>query len=225
MLRTQSRTVGKWHFEALGVQAVTALRKNSFDALYRPNRSAARRTVLDFIKPGQTVALAGSVTLNELDLPRLAGEKGARVITIHDPDLSAEEMVERMRAQLNSDVFLCGVNAVTLDGALVSVDSSGNRVAGMTFGPRKVVVVAGANKICLDVEAAFERVRLKAGPMNNKRIQLYKRGIELNNPCAVSGLCSDCHSETRICRVYTVWRRRPMFTDMTVILVGETLGF
>src|SRR3989304_4087249 len=47
----------------------------------------------------------------------------------------------------SADVFITGSNAVTLDGKLVNVDGSGNRVAAMIYGPKKVILAVGVNKI------------------------------------------------------------------------------
>jgi hypothetical protein len=129
-----------------------------------------------------------------------------------------EVMAEARRQQLLSDVFLCSVNAVTMDGWLVSVDGAGNRTGAMTFGPRKVIVVAGANKLCPDLDAAWQRLEQVACPLNMKR-------LELPNPCTKTGYCMDCHTDTRGCRIYTVLKRRPMLTDITVVIVGENLGY
>ena len=88
----------------------------------------------------------------------------------------------------------------------------------MTFGPRKVVVVAGTNKIRKNIDEAMERIEHFAAPMNNKR-------IGTQNPCTVTGTCSDCGTKTRICRVYSILKRRPAATDITVVIVGDGLGF
>ena len=111
-----------------------------------------------------------------------------------------------------------GSNAVTLEGDIVNVDGAGNRVAALTFGPKKTVVVVGANKIVRDLDEAFERLETFASPMNNKR-------LDRPNPCVKSGHCEDCHGEARICRVYQILRRRPSLSDFTVIIVGEALGY
>lgn len=163
--------------------------------------------------------------MGELDLIERIREKGANLITIYEPDLSTEDMVTRMRDQLVSDVFVSSVNALTVDGYLVNVDSAGNRIAAMTFGPKKVVLVVGVNKICTNTDLAFERIRTIAAPKNNKRIDLNKKSIKLENPCITTGFCSDCRSKTRICRIYSITKRKPMFTDVTVVVVGKNLGY
>ncbi|HRY54053.1 MAG TPA: LUD domain-containing protein, partial [Spirochaetia bacterium] len=95
---------------------------------------------------------------------------------------------------------------------------NGNRVAALTFGPKKTVVVVGANKIVRDIDEALARIETRAAPLNNKR-------LDRPNPCVKSGQCEDCQGDTRICRVYQILRRRPSLSDFTVLVVGESLGY
>ena len=50
-----------------------------------------------------------------------------------------EKLIEKMRETLLTDLFVIGANAVTMNGEIVSIDGSGNRVAEMIFGPRKYI--------------------------------------------------------------------------------------
>jgi len=210
--------VQDWHREALARQVVEKLKINGFDAVYFSSRQEAVEHVLSYINSGTVVGIGGSMTLVELGIPDLAQAKGAQVLNHNLSGLSPEEKLEIRRRQLVSDVFLCSSNGITLDGCLVNVDGAGNRVAALTFGPKKVVVVAGVNKICRDVEAAFDRVKTTASPMNNKR-------LNRPNPCTVTGVCADCQGKTRICRIYSVIKKLPMGADITVVMVGEDLGY
>jgi hypothetical protein len=116
-------------------------------------------------------------------------------------------------------VFLTSSNAITLEGQLVNIDGSGNRVNAMTFGPRKAIVVAGVNKIVPDLESAIRRIKEIAVPMNCKR-------LNYSPPCMAAGKCVDCRVPQRACRITSIieWRP-PFFSDYLVILVGENLGF
>lgn len=211
-------SVAEWHDEVIGKKVVENLKKNGFDAVYYSEREKAVEHVLSFISPGIKVGIGGSMTLTELNIPDRAALKGADVLDHNIPGLSREEKREIRRQQLICDLFLSGTNALTLDGYLVNVDGVGNRVAAMTFGPKKVVIVAGMNKICRDVEAGFERIKSIASPRNNKR-------LSIANPCISNGVCTDCQGETRICRIYSVIKKKPMDTDITVVLIGEDLGY
>jgi hypothetical protein len=128
-----------------------------------------------------------------------------------------EERFELSRKALTSDVFVASTNALTEDGKLLNVDATGNRVAAMFFGPKKVIIVAGVNKIVKDIDAAEKRVREWAAPQNAKR-------LNRKTPCAETGVCADCRSPQRICNIYVTLAKRPSRTEVVVILVGENLG-
>mgnify|MGYP001028446429 CR=1 FL=1 len=208
----------QWHHETLALRTVEALKAHDFDAVYFSKKEQAVDHILGFIKPGAKVGFGGSITIQTLGLADKAKEKGAVILNHNAPGLSPEEKNDIRRQQLVCDVFLSSSNAVTLDGCIVNVDAYGNRINALTFGPRKIIIVIGINKIRKDAEEALERVQHYAAPLNNKR-------IGTNNPCTVSGTCSECTSKGRICRVYSVLRRKPTLSDTTVVIVGEGLGF
>ncbi|HBA56184.1 MAG TPA: lactate utilization protein C, partial [Syntrophorhabdus aromaticivorans] len=108
--------------------------------------------------------------------------------------LAKEEMNAIRLQQLTCDLFLSSANAITEHGDIVNIDGFGNRVSAMIFGPKKVIIIAGYNKIVPDVPAALDRIKRVAAPMNAKR-------LNLSLPCAETGHCHDCTSEERICRV------------------------
>ena len=208
-----------WHNEALGAKAVEALGKNNFKASYVKTRQEAVDKVLSLIPADASVGFGGSwTTQNELGLHTTLEKRGNTIYNHGVPGLTPEESLAIRRKQLTCDVFLTGTNAITLDGKLVNVDGSGNRVAAMIFGPKKVVIVAGVNKIVRDVDAAEERIALHAAPMNNKR-------LNKAHPCTAAGICMDCQSPSRICNVTTIIRKSMPATDMHIIIVGEELGF
>ncbi|MCW4040587.1 MAG: lactate utilization protein, partial [Candidatus Bathyarchaeota archaeon] len=88
----------------------------------------------------------------------------------------------------------------------------------MIFGPKKVIVVAGINKVVMDLNAAIDRINNVAAPINAKR-------LNRKTPCATTGICSDCESTERICNIMTIIEKKPLLTDFTVVLVGEALGY
>ncbi len=207
----------KWSYETLGKKTCEELKKNFFDAQYVSTSGEALDLIKEELKKAKNVAFGGSMTIDNLGVREAAAELGIEMIDQSKPGLSMEEMLEVMRAELTSDLFLASSNAVTLDGKLFNVDMTGNRLAAMIFGPRKVMLVVGANKIVRDEQDAHTRLELVAGPRNSKR-------LGMNNPWAVTGICSNCNSETRICRAYQVLRKKPAATDFTVIIVGEAMG-
>jgi hypothetical protein len=207
-----------WHGRTLGLKTVEALRRNRFDAEFFETREDAAKAVLGMISPGLDVAFGGSQTARQLNLQQLVIEAGATILDHNAPGLSDEEKLEVMRQQQVCDVFICSSNAVSLQGELFNIDGHGNRVAAMAFGPRRVIVVAGVNKLVADEEAAWQRIRTVAAPINFKR-------LNRPNPCTKQGICMNCNLPTRGCNIYVATRRKPPLMDFSVFIVNDSLGF
>ena len=204
------------------VRTKEALERNGFRVLVASSKVDAVEKVLGLIPVEAKVGVGGSVTVRELGLIEALRERGNRVVHHWLPDFSIEGWLSFMVEAHNSDVYLCSSNAVTEDGKLVNVDSTGNRVASMIFGPGRVVVVVGWNKIVRDVESGLKRLKEVAGPLNAKRHNIREL------PCVKTGVCTDCDSPKRICRVITILERAPNRVrkpNMTIVLVAEKLGF
>lgn len=213
--------VKKWHLEKRVERTLAALRKNDFDAMYIPTRKEALAKLLELVPPNALIGVGGSVTVRELGLLESLRRRGNKIADhweARHKGLPPEEVMKIRKLLLNSDVLLTSTNAITETGHLVNTDHAGQRVAAMIFGPKKVIIIAGVNKIVRDVKEALERIRNIVAPMNAKR-------LSVNVPCTVSGICSDCDSQNRICNVTTIIERRPIYTDVTVILIGKALGY
>ena len=209
-----------WHSQKLVETALSNLRKNGFTAFYVPSKEEALKKALEMIPPDAKVGVGGSVTIREMGLVKALKERGNPVADHWQPGLSKEEVDKARRSQLTSDVFLSSSNAVTMDGKLLNADGAGNRVAAMIFGPSKVIIVAGINKVVKDADEGLRRIRDVASPMNANR-------LGFNSPCGITGTCAEdeCEAPERLCNVITILERRPTRTDMTIMLVGETLGY
>lgn len=199
-------------------EVLANLEKNGFEALYFDGRQDAENYILNQIEPGMKIGFGGSMTLKTLDLLKKVEEKGGIGLDHNRMGLSKEEAAAVTKEQSGSDIFLTSTNALTQKGYLVNCDGRGNRVSNMIFGPKRVIIVTGKNKLCTDVEDAMERIANVAAPPNNRR-------MKTNNPCVETGRCMDCDAPNRICRIYTVMKRRPMATPTTVIIIGENMGF
>ncbi len=210
--------VRQWHTAKRVERTVNALKENDFEAVYAPTRTDALKEVLNRVPTDALVGVGGSITVRELGLIDALSHRGHRVAEHWSSDLAPDERMAIRRQQLTSGVFLTSSNAITESGHLVNVDGAGNRVAAMIFGPKKMIVVAGVNKIVKNLEAAFDRINNVAAPMNAKR-------LNRKTPCAVTGQCTDCRSPERICNITTIISRKPGRTDVTVLLVGEELGY
>lgn len=199
-------------------KTIKRLKENGFNAIYCNDKEAAAGYILNSISTGDTVGFGGSMTIKSLEIKDEIIKKGGIIIDHNVNNLTREQKFEVMREELYSDLFLCSSNAITEDGELVNVDGNGNRVAAMMFGPKKVIIVVGINKLCKNLEEAYNRIELFAGPKNNKR-------LNCDNPCVKTGRCVDCKSPNRICKAYTILKRKTSFSDVSIIVVNEELGY
>jgi L-lactate utilization protein LutB len=209
--------VKQWHMETTIQRTLRALENNGFTVKYVANIAQATEAILHMIPTNALVGVGGSITVRELGLVAALQTRGTPVAQ-HWGDYSSDERMKIRRQQLTADVFLTSSNAITENGQLVNVDGAGQRVAAMIFGPKQVIVVAGVNKIVMDLNAAIDRINNIAAPINAKR-------LNRKTPCATTGVCSDCESSERICNITTIIEKRPALTNFTVVLVGEELGY
>lgn len=207
-----------WHHEQRCAKAVEALGQNGFSAVYCRSAAEARDYIIGQGAGAASVGFGGSRTIVDLGVQEVLAEQGKEILNHGTPGLDPAEKMAIMRRQLTCDLFLTSANAVTLSGWLVNIDGNGNRVAALTFGPRKTIVVAGRNKLVDgDLAAAIRRVKNVAAPPNAKR-------LNCNTPCARTGFCADCNSPERICRIIHVMDRKPRLADLHVLIVNEDMG-
>jgi L-lactate utilization protein LutB len=216
-LKNMEKTT-KWLKEQRAKKAVEALKKNAFEAQYVDDEETARVEILKLIPKEAKVGVGGSMTMRQIGILDVLEEKGNVIYDHWKPGLSPEDVLKIRKAHLTCDVFLTSANAVTMEGMLVSTDGGGNRVGAMMFGPGKVIVVAGVNKIVSDLPSALRRIKEVVTPQVVKDM-----GLEI--PCAVTGFCNDCNSPMRACRATVILERKPFFSDIHVLIVGKDLGF
>jgi len=184
-------------------RTVEGLRRRGFEAEVVATKAEARALVMKEAEPAASVGWGGSETLKEI---------GARDALIN----SGKEIRDHQTAM---DLFLLSANAITSDGVIVNIDGTGNRVAASIFGPKRVVYVIGRNKVVNGgVLEAIARAKRFACPPNCKR-------LARKTPCAETGICADCSSPDRICKVTAIFDRAPTHTSTKVILVDEDLGY
>jgi hypothetical protein len=207
--------IGLWQLDLRAKKCVDALRRNGFDADFLPDQEAVRARVLAECDPAASVGFGGSMSVAGLGIFEALSGAGKK---LYDHGrVPPEERAATRLAQLTCDLFLTGTNAVTLEGCLVNLDMNGNRTNAMAFGPKKIVVVAGGQKIVADLPEAIRRIKAVSAPRNARR-------LKLSTPCTVTGFCEDCNSPQRICRVYSIIERRPANSDIAVLVCGEPLG-
>ena len=206
--------------EAQVERTLKALAKNRIPAVFVATKEEAVEAVRGMLKPGDVVSCGGSMTLAESGVRDLLKSGEYEFL-----DREAMDPQEAYRRTFSADVFLMSANAITEDGELYNVDGNGNRVAALIYGPKRVIVVAGVNKLVRDLDEAVSRVKCMAAPANGVRLQTH-------TPCSRMGRCSGadgrmtagCASERRMCCQYVVtgYQREDR---IRVVLVGEELGY
>lgn len=197
-----------------------ALKKKQYEAFLFDTGVQAKQFILDRIEPSETIAIGGSITVRQdLGIVEELTKRGHTVYDHWQAGKDRTRQLELKRKNREADVFISGLNAVTSGGILVNLDGGGNRVASLCSGPKKVIAVAGINKIVESLDLAIQRTRQKAAVMTALR-------INSKTPCVETGVCSDCSAAGRICAALLILYKKPTDIDQfTVILVNERLGF
>lgn len=207
----------KQYYENVASTIISNLEKRSMKGFYCPDKESALAKVKELIPEGASIGWGGSMTLDETGIKQAVLEGNYEVYN-RDIASTPEEQKKVFSQICGCDYYLMSTNAITLNGELVNVDGRGNRVAFLCFGPENVIVVAGMNKITTDVEDGLKRVHNMAAPPNCVR-------LGKNTPCAKTGKCGDCLSPDSICASTVITRKSMIPGRITVILVGEELGY
>lgn len=202
-------------------KCATALRRHGFEVAIVGDCMAALE-VMQAVVEAERPALASfgdSMSMQATGIIEwLRQRDGIRLLDGFDAAMPRPERLEIRRQALLSDLFITGVNAVTEQGTLHWLDMVGNRIAPVAFGPRKVILVVGRNKIVKDRISAEERIRTIAAPQN------VARHIGFRTPCAKTGVCMDCDSADRICNTRLEMLRCHPAGRILVVLIDEELG-
>ncbi|MBI5592011.1 MAG: lactate utilization protein [Deltaproteobacteria bacterium] len=205
--------------ETVAHKIIKNLEKRRMAGSYAPTAAQAKDEILSMIPKGAIIYRCGSMTATNMGLwEAIAALPGIEIIDPYRTDITPEEKLELRRKGMTADIMISSSNAITLDGKLVNLDGMGNRVAAMTFGPRKVILVVGVNKIAADLESAMARIKHYAAPVNAARF-----GVD--TPCVETGLCVDCKSPQRICNMWSIIEGHMIKDRIHVKLVGENLGY
>ena len=197
---------------------VRNLRKRNFGACYCETRQQALKKALELIGKDQTIGWGGALSAQQIGLMDALNQGGYHTLD-RSRCKTPEEQEQCMRECLLADVFLTGANAISLTGEMVNIDGNGNRVAAIVYGPRKVLVIAGMNKVVDTLQDAIRRARTIAAPMNKLRFP------DKVTPCQLTGACEDCISRDCICNQVLVTRRSRLPERIYFIMVEESLGF
>lgn len=190
-------------------------RKGYSVAVFETKEDAAK--YLDCQINGKVVGFGGSVTLREMNLFELLASHNT--VYTHDKKPDNLSVMETRTAACRADVYISSVNAISQQGEIVNIDNTGNRVAAISYGPTKVYLIIGSNKITENLESAIFRARNIAAPLNAKR-------LNRKTPCAEKAdRCYDCQCADRICRNLSIFLTMPTGVEYKIILIDEKLGY
>ena len=198
--------------------ALDAMNRKGFNAVYAANAEQAKNIVLSLIGENESVGVGGSVTLDQIGLLDALADSGRAVYSTKLAARRGGDKEEMRRLGMTADVYLSSTNALTLEGDLINIDGTGNRVAGMIYGPKKVIIVAGRNKLTKNPHTAIARIKKQACPPNARR-------LGLSTPCATQGACADCDSPQRMCNVVVRIQWPPHGKEYHVVLVDGDFGY
>ncbi|MBN2693645.1 lactate utilization protein [bacterium] len=199
-------------------KVVKSLEKNGINATYLKTKSEIVPFLKEKIEKKSSITVGGSMTLFETGVIDFLRTGDFEFYDRYKSGISIEEIEDIYLKAFQVDYYLSSSNAITENGELYNVDGRGNRVSAIIYGPKKVFIIVGINKIVKDIDAAIKRNEEIAAPANT--IRLNKK-----TPCATIGYCINCESPDRICNVYTIIGKQNIKNRIEVIIIGENLGY
>lgn len=208
----------KWVNEEKILRIITSLEKNNMNGYLVKSKEELIDKIISLTNKGEKVSCGGSMSLVETGVMDLLRSGRYEFLDRAKEGLSIEDIDRIYRECFFTDTYFSSSNAITEDEELYNVDGNGNRVAALLFGPKKVIIVAGVNKIVKNLDEAIKRNREIAAPANAKR-------LNKNTPCTKVGYCMDCNSKEKICREYTVISSQKDKDRIHVIFLNENIGY
>jgi len=200
--------------EALASSLIKSLEARNMTGYYAASKEEAKQIALSLIPENAKVTHGGTMTVAEIGLEEeLKSGKYDYCDRTVTPDKRAAELFA-----YDADVYLGSANAISKDGVLINIDGNANRVSAYAYGPKKLVLIVGLNKVAPDVDSAIKRARNEAAPINCTR-------LNLNTPCTKTGSCMDCLTPDTICCQFLITRYSRHAGRIHVILVNEELGY
>ncbi len=206
------------YYENTANTIIKNLKRRRMDGYYCPTSAEAVDLAMSLTHAGDTVGTGGSMSLEECGMMEQLRTRTDITFLDRAAGKNPEEVYDLLHRMLSSDTYFMSTNAITMDGELVNIDGSGNRLAALIYGPTQVIIIAGMNKVSADIPSAYQRVKAIATPPNCIR-------LSKNTPCALTGKCGDCLGDDSICSQIVVTRRSGIAGRIKVILVGEELGY
>ncbi len=198
-------------------EIIENFRQRNMELEYFTSRKALQDKLVAEVSDCETVGIGNSQTLKELNAYELLTSLGKDV---YDKTYakSSNEADDIKRKALLTDCYLSSVNAIGKDGTIVNIDHSGNRVAAITFGPRKVIIVAGLNKLVANEKEAIRRALTIATPKNARR-------AKIDSPCSLLQECDKCTGDLRVCNYISIIRGQAYNGRLKIYLLEDSLGY
>ena len=210
-------------------ECAKSLSKNNMEAFVAKDKEEAKEIFENLLSDCKTVTMGGSMTIGECGLTDILKNGDYTFYDRNAPGLTSDDVADIYRKAFSCDAYISSSNAITQNGELYNVDGNSNRVAAMLFGSKKLIVVAGYNKIVKDLDQAIIRVKTHAAPANCVRLGIDSYCSEKGSCLSLSApnpdMCSGCTSDSRICASYTVMARQRNKDRVKVILIAEELGY
>ena len=207
-----------WVNEIKIQNTIKALENNHMKGYLAKDKEELIKIIDALTKEGDTVSCGGSMTLFETGVIEHLRSGRFNFLDRYEEHLSKADIKALYRQTFSADAYFTSTNAITENGELYNVDGNGNRVAAMLYGPDKVIVVVGVNKIVKNIREAIERNKNMCAPANAKR-------LDTNTPCKIKGYCMDCNSQDRICCEYTVIKKQRTENRIHVIFLNDNFGY
>lgn len=207
-----------WVLEQKIKTTIESLENNNMNGYYLKSKDEIIGKIKELVEEDTTVACGGSMSLFELGVMDHLRSGRYKFLDRYKEGLTQDQVRDIYVGAFASDAYFTSSNAITEAGELYNVDGNGNRVAAMIYGPKKVIVIVGVNKIVKDLDSAIKRNRELSAPANAKR-------LSRNTPCTKVGHCMDCKSPERICRAYTVIKSQGVKGRIHVLFINESVGY
>lgn len=208
----------KWLNEEKIFRTIKALENNNMNGYLVEDEKALISKIQELVEENSVVACGGSMSLFEVGVMEHLRSGRYTFLDRYREGITPEEVAKVYLDSFSSKAYFTSSNAITEQGELYNVDGNGNRVAAMLYGPEKVIVVVGVNKIVKDLDAAIKRNKEISAPANAKR-------LNRKTPCTKVGYCMDCNSNERICREYTLIKGQVRPNRIHVIFLNKEIGY
>ena len=189
-------------------RTIEGLASRNVEAFLVESREVALAKLLELVPEGSEVFVNTSETLATIGYTEYM-HGNDRYVNLHDrmmaqPDPAAQR--EFRRKTTTADYFVGSVQAIAETGEIVIASSSGSQIGAYSYGARRLILVAGTQKICPTLAEAEARTR--GWTLERHDRWLEDRGV----------------APTPIGK-YMVMEHEPVVGRISMVLVPERLGW